>query len=132
MKGALYIKEVQGKGRGVFSSAPIVAGDIVESCKMVVFNPEDYDLSTASFLINYSFFIDRDKNIVGLASGFGSLYNHAAPANATHKIYKGDNRVDIVALRDIANDEEICINYLGAFDDTSTSWFDNRGLEYHP
>ncbi|MCK0114440.1 SET domain-containing protein-lysine N-methyltransferase [Gelidibacter sp. F63206] len=132
MKGALYIKEVKGKGRGVFSSAPIVAGDIVESCKMLVFHPEDYDLSTASFLINYSFFIDRDRNIVGLASGFGSLYNHAAPANATHKIYKEYNRVDIVALRDIANDEEICINYHGAFDDPSTSWFDNRGLEYHP
>lgn len=130
--GALYIKEVKGKGRGVFSSVPIAAGAVVESCKMLVFRSEDYDLSTASFLINYSFFIDRDKSIVGIASGFGSLYNHAAPANATHKIYKEDNRVDIVALRDVATDEEICINYQGAFDDTSTSWFDNRRLKYHP
>lgn len=132
MQGALYIKEVNGKGRGVFSSASIRAGDIVETCKMLVLRAEEYDLSTASFLINFSFFIDRDENIVGVATGFGSLYNHAVPANATHKIYKEDSRIDFVALRDIAADEEICINYHGAFDDTSTSWFDNRGIQYQP
>ena len=132
MQHSLYIKEVKGKGRGVFSAAPIHAGDVVEACKMLVLQSDDYDLSTASYLINFSFYIDRDESIVGLATGFGSLYNHAAPANATHKIYKEDSRVDFIALRDIAADEEICINYHGAFDDTSTAWFDNRGLKYQP
>lgn len=130
MQGSLYIKEVKGKGRGVFSSAPIQAGEVVEACKLLVLRSEDYDLSTASYLINFSFFIDRDASIVGIATGFGSLYNHADSANATHRIDKEDSRVDIIALRDIAADEEICINYHGSFDDTSTNWFDSRGLTY--
>lgn len=132
MQGSLYIKDVKGKGRGVFSAVPIHEGDVIEACKMLVLQPADYDLSTASYLINFSFYIDRDKSIVGLATGFGSLYNHASPANATHKISQEDNRVDIIALRDIVADEEICINYHGAFDDTSTNWFDSRGLTYQP
>lgn len=132
MQGSLYIKEVKGKGRGVFSFVAIKADEVIEACKMLVLQPEDYDLSSASFLINFSFYIDRDKSVVGVATGFGSLYNHAAPANATHKIYGEDNRVDIIALRDIAADEEICINYHGAFDDMSTTWFDDRGLTYQP
>lgn len=130
MQGSLYIKEVKGKGRGVFSSVPIQAGEVVEACKMLVLPAKDYDLLTASYLIDYIFFIDKDASIVGLATGFGSLYNHAAPANATHKTYQEDSRVDIIALWDIAADEEICINYHGSFDDSSTNWFDSRGMKY--
>ena len=130
MQGTLYIKEVKGKGRGVFSSAPINTGEVIETCKLLVLKPADYDNASASFVINYSFYIDRDESIVGIATGFGSLYNHAAPANASHQINKEDSRVDIIALRDIAADEEICINYHGEFDNTSIDWFINRGLTY--
>lgn len=132
MQTSLYIKEVKGKGRAVFSSVNISTGEVIEACKMLVLNAEDYDSSTESFLINFSFYIDREKSIVGIATGFGSLYNHAAPANAMHKIYKEDRRVDFIALRDIVAHEEICINYHGAFDDLSIDWFKNRGLEYEP
>ncbi len=132
MQDTLYVKEVKGKGRGVFSSAPINAGEVVEACKLLVLKPADYDLASASCVINYSFYVDKDERIVGIATGFGSLYNHAAPANASHSIYKEDSRVDIIALRDIAADEEICINYHGEFDNPSTDWFVNRGLAYQP
>ena len=132
MQGTLYIKQVKGKGRGVFSSVPIQEGVVVETCKMLVIPTKDYDLSTASYLINFSFYIDRVADIVGIATGFGSLYNHAASANAIHRIYKEDSRVDIIALRDIAADEEICINYDGSSDDASTNWFESRGLKYQP
>ena len=30
MQGTLYVKEVKGKGRGVFSSAPINAGEVIK------------------------------------------------------------------------------------------------------
>lgn len=132
MQGLLYIKKVKGKGRGVFSSAPIQAGEVVEACKMLVLRSKDFDLSKASYLINFSFYIDRVAIIVGIATGFGSLYNHAASANAIHRIYKEDSRVDIIALRDIGADEEICINYDGSSDDASTNWFESRGLVYQP
>lgn len=130
MHGSLYIKEVKGKGRGVFSSVPIKNGAVIEACKMLIIKPADNDLSSETFISNFSFYVDKDESIVGLATGFGSLYNHAAPANARHEIYEEDSRVDIVALCDIAADEEICINYNGAFDDDSTAWFDCRGLRF--
>lgn len=132
MQNPLYIKEVEGKGRAVFSSVPLQAGEVVEACRFLVFKSEDHDLSLDSFLINFSFYINQEERIVGIATGFGSLYNHATPANAIHKIFREENRVDIMAIRDIPAHEEICINYHGPFDSTSTDWFEKRGLSFKP
>ena len=63
MQDTLYVKEVKGKGRGVFSSAPINAGEVVEACKLLVLKPADYDLASASCVINYSFYVDKDERI---------------------------------------------------------------------
>lgn len=130
MKPQLYIKEVKGKGRGVFSNATISADTLIEVCPLLMLKEEEYDLINATFIMNYCFYYNREKNQVGLATGFGSLYNHKVPANARHQINRDDKTVNIYAVSDIEPNEEICINYNGEFDDESINWFVNRGLVY--
>ena len=131
MNGFLYIKEVEKKGRGVFSSVPFAAGALIEICPMLVFSVDDFDYIMSTFIINYCFFYNQKEGLAGLATGFGSLYNHSTPANAFHKINKEEKSVSIFAVRDIAAHEEICINYHGEYNSKSTLWFTSRGIECH-
>ncbi len=130
MSGFLYIKEVEKKGRGVFSSVSIAEGELIELCPMLVFSPDDFERMLSTFIINYCFFYNQEKRIAGLATGFGSLYNHRTPANAYHKMNKEDKTVSIFAVNDIAAHEEICINYHGDHDSELKIWFTSRGIEY--
>lgn len=132
MKPSLYIKEVDKKGRGVFSSVPLAAGALIETCPMLVFDPDDFERMKSTYIMNYCFFFNQAENLAGLATGFGSLYNHCSPANAYHKINKENRTVSFFAVRDIAAHEEICINYHGEFNSQESIWFTSRGIEYHP
>lgn len=132
MQSQLYIKEVKGKGRGVFSAVDINADELIEVCPLLMLKEEEYDLINGSFVMNYCFYYNREKNQVGLAMGYGSLYNHKVPANARHQISREDKTVHIIAVSNIEANEEICINYSGEFDNDSKSWFENRGLVYQP
>jgi SET domain-containing protein len=130
MKVRLYIKEVKGKGRGVFSYKPIDKDEIIEECPLIVFPTEDYDLITSTQLANYSFFFNKDENTLAIAMGFGSLYNHVFPSNASHSIDKDKKLIIIYAIRYIKAHEEICINYNGDHENDSLEWFDTRNLNY--
>jgi SET domain-containing protein len=128
----LYIKEVEKKGRGVFRSVPVAAGELIELCPMLIFSRDDFEKMKFTFIINYCFLYNQAEKVAGLATGFGSLYNHSTPANAFHKINKEEKSVSIFAVRDIAAHEEICINYHGEYNSEATIWFTSRGIEYHP
>jgi len=124
----LYIKKVSGKGRGVFSRTPIVEGEIIEQSPLLVMPGEDYDRLTQSVMVNYCFFFDREKKMLGLATGFSSMYNHQSPSNATHSVDPSTKLITITAVRNIEANEEICINYNGSFDNDSLDWFQTRNL----
>ena len=132
MNSILYIKDVDKKGRGVFSAIPYTVEQIIETCPLLIFRADDFEPMKSTFILNYCFLFDQAENLVCLATGFGSLYNHSSPANARHKVNKEERTVSIIAVREIAAHEEICINYHGDFDSTSTIWFTSKGIEYHP
>jgi SET domain-containing protein len=129
-KPVLYVKEVKGKGRAVFSTTAIAENDLIEECPLIVLSPADFDIVTSTEVVNYCFFFDKEEKILALAMGFGSLYNHAFPSNAHHMIDKETKTITIFALRDIKANEEICINYTGDPDNDSTEWFSARNIEY--
>jgi uncharacterized protein len=126
----LYIKTVKGKGRAVFSTAAIAENDVIEECPLIILSPDDFHIITTTEVVNYCFFLDKEKKILALAMGFGSLYNHAFPCNAHHIIDKEAKTITIFAIRDIKAHEEICINYNGDPDNDSMEWFEARGLKY--
>lgn len=123
MARKLYIGEssVEGAGRGVFTTAPIKEGEVIENCPILIFDTEDDKHITKTLLANYIF--DYTGRASMLALGFGSLYNHSVTPNAKYELleYEGlsefHNELSITAIKPIGKDEEIFINYGPHYDE---------------
>ena len=108
----IYVKKVIGKGRGVFARRAIKKGSIIERVPVVLVPVADIaDGTNNPSLARFCF--TRNKTTVAIALGYGSLYNHSYKPNAR---YDDDAAAQMIftAVRDIAADEEITINYNGA------------------
>lgn len=119
---AIEVKQIRGKGRGVFASRDIVEGEVIERVPVLVLPAEVVeDQSTRGSLWEYSF--QWGKGTVALALGYGSLYNHSYRPNARCDV-EGRRTKVFTSLCDIAAGEEITINYNGDPDDRSPVWFE--------
>lgn len=109
-------------GSGVFASANLSAGDVVEVCPVLVVAAEDVEAFNTTGLDHYCY--AWADGAVALALGLGSLYNHSFAPNATFQIDEEANTVTIIALTDIARGDEVTFNYLGDATDPAALWFD--------
>lgn len=131
MSEGLYIRNVEGRGRGVFCEKAIEAEELIESCPVIILEAEDFAVVTATFLGQYCFFWDKDSGILCIGLGFASVYNHSYPSNADYIMDHDNGSLDIVAVRPIAPGEEITINYTGDPDNPSRQWFSGKNIPYH-
>lgn len=104
----LYIKEVEGKGRGVFSDKNIEKMEMIENSPVILMSEKDIISIDKTDLRNYWFNWPKGAAI-GL--GFLSLYNHSDDANAEFLILNAEKSIVINCVKDISAHEEICINY---------------------
>lgn len=112
----VYVRRVKGKGRGVFALRPIKKGEMIEKVPVLLVPTENLvgglrNPALARFVYLW------DKKNVAISLGYGSLYNHSYTPNADYDF--GPMTIIYTALRDIARDEEITINYNGDPEDTS-------------
>ncbi len=118
----IYVKKIGGKGRGVFAKRPIEKGMVIERVPVVIFPVQEiYTDTISTTLADYVFNWGNDE--VAIALGYGSLYNHSYQPNATYAA-KGRRTQVYSALRDIAADEEITVNYNGCAKSQAKLWFD--------
>lgn len=118
----LYIKEsgLVNAGRGVFSRVPIRKGALIEQCPVIALHDaKERARLRRTGLVNYYFLWGEERNLPALCLGWGSVYNHSFSPNARYEKVMEENRMDFYALRDIAPDEEITVNYNGTPDDTT-------------
>lgn len=115
------IKDVNGKGRGVFARQDIPDGTVIERVPVLVVPlPNVMGVDNDPVLSRFCFW--RNRNTVAIALGYGSLYNHSFKPNATYE--ECDNAsMQFRALRDIEAGEEITINYNGDPKDRSSVGF---------
>jgi SET domain-containing protein len=132
MKKQLYIKKIKGKGRGVFCKQIIWQGEEFEICPVIVLPASDYNILTASRLVDYFFNFNKDEQTLALALGFGSLYNHAVDSNASYTLNREDKLIIFYALEDIKPGTEICINYSGESGHEFIEWFEARNINLQP
>jgi SET domain-containing protein len=101
-------------GFGVFASRAIEAGEVIEVAPVVQLRSE-FDLMEIN-LQRRVFDWERLASLQGvcaLALGYGSMYNHANPANMRYvPAFEGD-AIKFIAARAIDPDEELTINYDG-------------------
>jgi len=113
----IEVKRTRSKGRGAFAREFIPTGTVFERTPVLVIPENDiYEAPGHPLLLDYVF--EWGKGTVGLALGFGSLYNHSYQPNARYDD-EGQQTKIFTALTDIRPGEEITINYNGHEDDTS-------------
>lgn len=114
----VYISKTE-KGRGVFSQISYEPGDIIERCPIITIPKEQ--IAENDVLGDYVFPWGEEHAMV---LGFGSLYNHSYTSNARYRRDFENRQMLYVAVKPIAKDEEICINYNGDPNDPEPVWFD--------
>jgi len=97
-----------GKGRGVFTTAEVARGEVVEVAPVLLVPKEQAEDLLVSFLSHYMFSTDAGGRIV-LGLGYTSLYNHSRRPNCDFTVTRA--RLTIRALRPITAGQEITVCY---------------------
>jgi SET domain-containing protein len=113
-----------GKGRGVFASRRIEAGETIEEAPVVVMSGAEIEHLDRTVLGDYYFLWGADEEDAALLLGLCSLCNHSYQPNAVFECQPEAGTIRFVALRTIEAGEEITTNYNGAPDNAKPLWFD--------
>ncbi|MBX9679756.1 MAG: SET domain-containing protein [Gemmataceae bacterium] len=104
------IRTAKGKGRGVFARRPIAKGEIVERVPVIVLPAAAFEGGWKNQTLNQYFYV-WTKTTVAISLGYGSIYNHSYEPNAIYNHDYRNRRLMYIAYRDIAEGEEITVNY---------------------
>ncbi len=114
------------RGRGVLAAARIRAGQLVERSPVLVIPHQDRAAADGTIAFTYVFMWEhgtveedlyRHEGRAAIALGFTSLLNHSYTPNCTFIRHIDELVLELVALRDIEEGEELTIDY------QMTLWF---------
>lgn len=123
---SLYIAETEKMGRGVFTSANIEKGMIVEDSPVIVINPEAKKLLNQTLLHDYIFEWGEKKDKCCIGMGYVALYNHSYRSNCEYEMDFKTETIKIRAVHFIKAGEELFINYNGDWNNEKPVWFDAK------
>jgi hypothetical protein len=100
------------KGIGVFASRAIEAGEVVEVAPVIQLKSEfeDLEVNLKRRVFNWEHLASL-QGIAAIALGYGSMYNHANPANMRYASDLAGEAIKFIAARAINRGEELTINY---------------------
>lgn len=130
----VYVKDTgTQKGRGVFAARPFVAGEVVEECPVILFRKPYEVLHKELKTVVFHWEVPEGSAATqALALGYGSLYNHSNPSNMRYETDREALVMRFIAVRDIAPDEELTINYNadgGAHVSADEWWFEEKNIK---
>ena len=128
IKNSLYIKNTEGKGRGVFTTEKINKETVIEEAPVIVINHDDKLLLDRTLLHDYIFDWGNDKDKCCVALGFVSIYNHSYSSNCEYFMDFEEDTIQIKTVREIQPGEELTINYNGDWNDKKQLWFETIGM----
>ncbi|KAA9037292.1 SET domain-containing protein [Ginsengibacter hankyongi] len=124
LKQYLYLKEINEKGRGVFTKEKIEANIVIEKSPVIVMGAEDRVLLDRTLLHDYIFEWGKDKDKCCMALGLVSMYNHSYESNCEYFMDFDEESIQIKTVRPINKGEELTINYNGNWNDDKKVWFE--------
>ena len=134
----IYVADSKIHGRGVFSDADILPGEIIEQAHVIHPDKKSAESTDKNFL-KYFFFwpylaedwkqsVDKNGTLSidqisypACILGFGMIYNHSANPNVLFEIDVENNIIEYRAKRKILAGEELLICY-----NTNTTSFDEQ------
>ena len=129
-----YVRDTgNATGRGVFAGRSYIAGEVVEVCPVVVLKC-DFKLLPPELqqrVFDWSALAKVEDAALALVLGYGSMYNHANPANLYYEPSEGGECMRFIAASDIDANSELTINYNGAYGKNVSDeddWFEARGI----
>lgn len=133
--GPIYVEDTCTVcGRGVFAARDIAQGEIIEVAPVTLMAAGDGVPPEIRALVFSWRPVANGPMYWALAHGYGSLFNHANPANAKYVCDTFRSEIRYIALRDIAQGEEVTVNYnngsTGVDDEEKTGqgWFTSHGV----
>jgi hypothetical protein len=132
---AVYIKDTgTPRGRGVFAGRAFKQGDVVEDCPVVPFDPlpdRRLPMDIKRIVFGWGNLLGLQRRRPAVVLGYGSMYNHSNPASLRCEAVAGNLVLRFVAVRDIAADEELTINYNSIANSVSENdaWFETNGVK---
>ena len=123
---SLYIAETKLMGRGVFTSADIDEGAVVEESPVIVMSKGERKLLDQTLLHDYIFEWGEKKDECCMALGYIAVYNHSYRSNCEYEMDFNREMIIIRTVHFIKAGEELFINYNGNWNDSKRVWFDAR------
>lgn len=105
------IRTFKRKGRGLVATQGITAGAEIVTCPVIVYDDADAGRISKTRLGDYNFRFGERQTRACIILGVISLCNHADEPNAEIICDEAQLMVSLIALRPIAEGEEICIRY---------------------
>jgi SET domain-containing protein len=105
------IRQFKRKGRGLVATEQIAIGARIVTCPVIAYDDEDAGRISKTRLGDYNFRFGERQNRACIVLGVISLCNHAEDPNAEVICHEAELMVTLVAIRVIAEGEEICIRY---------------------
>jgi SET domain-containing protein len=122
----LFISSTSSMGRGVFTSASIEAGTVVEISPVIVMKGKERELLDQTLLHDYIFEWGDDRDRCCMALGYAAVYNHSYDSNCEYEMDFEQELISIRTTRAIGPGEELFINYNGDWNDPKRLWFDAK------
>lgn len=105
----LYLKNTEGKGRGVFCYEDIPKRTLIHISPVLVLHGNESDLSQQTVLRHYTYTWVGTEQAVAL--GLGSMFNHHRRNNVGFIKVKQKHVIEYHTLQDVKAGTELCINY---------------------
>ena len=117
----LRVDNVEGKGRGVFADRRFAKGELIERAPVAVVPTCQWYYIEKTLLVDYCYCWEDE---MAVAFGRIMILNHSYCPNAYYEKRLEDRIIELVALCDIEDGEEILVNYNGDPADDSPVWFE--------
>ena len=118
--GAIYVQKVRGMGRGVFANRAFGPREVIEVCPVILL-PGVTDEHQLGLMRKYVFIWCKVGDVLAIALGYGSLYNHDPNPNAEFTLLTSRKEIVFRAVREITPGEQILVDY--GWDETDYSEF---------
>lgn len=120
------------KGLGIFATRPIRSGETIEVCPVVIVQANWDEMPEEIQRVVFDWGrLTKGIPTSCVALGWGSMYNHANPANVRYSAHADNRCMVFSAARDIDLGDELTINYNETEGDIRSSedvWFHEAGV----
>ncbi|TKA42441.1 hypothetical protein B0A54_06891 [Friedmanniomyces endolithicus] len=111
----LYMLHNTPKGRAVHAAAPIPSGTTTDTCPVLILSRQENTAhieKTSLYHYTYNWPLPNTGKTQAVVFGLGSMFNHSSQRQNVGWMRDLEREVVVYkALRDIGQDEELCISY---------------------